>query len=68
MIFYIKHYPNVIVLRARAEGDEGMVGDFIEEISPNDTFGTMTYEQLLELGQGKIDIDLEKIKIGKASR
>ena len=49
--------PDRIVLRARGEGDGGLVGDFIEDVLPDSKLpGKVTYDILRELGDGGIEI------------
>jgi hypothetical protein len=46
-----------IVLRARFEGDEGMVGDADEILRPGDTFHGVSFDALKAAGAGCLRLD-----------
>ena len=49
-----------LIVRARAEGPGGLVGDFVDEMAPGDPplFG-YTYEELREHGPGELPMKSE---------
>ena len=55
MKVFLAVYPEekVIEVRARAEGEGGMVGDLNEEVHPGESFLGWTYDELLRLGDGE---------------
>ena len=48
---------DTVTLRARAEHEDGTIGDMIKDIRPTETFGPYTYEQLREHGPGILEIE-----------
>jgi hypothetical protein len=47
-----------IVVEARLEGDGGMIGDMSQVVRPGDSFGSISFEELSELGSGEHELDL----------
>jgi len=61
--FFFVAADGVIELRARAEGDEGLVGDMFAEIRPGESFYGLSYDALRDAGDGVIVVDQQ----GRAS-
>lgn len=48
MTVFVSQVPDskVILIRARAEGSGGLIGDFMEEVLPGETAFGLTYDEL----------------------
>jgi hypothetical protein len=49
--------PDRLVVRVRAEGEGGTLGDMWDEIGPGDSFADISYETLRALAPGEVDTD-----------
>jgi hypothetical protein len=55
-IWYFSAAGEKVFLRARLEGEDGIIGDAIEEIGPGETFCGISYEEFKELGAGTMTV------------
>lgn len=46
----------VLLVQARLEGQDGSVGDMVREVRPGGTFAGKTYDELLALAPGAVEI------------
>ena len=46
-----------ISVMARAEGENGEIGDLIQDVLPGQSFGDIPHEKLMEHGEGRMVID-----------
>lgn len=49
--------PDLVVLKARAEGAGGARGDLVREIRPGESFLGWRYDELRQLGEGLHELE-----------
>ncbi len=49
--------PTVIEIWIRAEGEDGLIGDAHQIITPSMSFGELSFEDLLRLGEGEHELE-----------
>ena len=55
--FIVDIKPNEIEIWMRAEGEDGLIGDARQIIKPNESFGELSFEDLLRLGEGEHELE-----------
>lgn len=61
--WYFTMDGETVVLRARFEGDGGMVGDAFDECHPGGDWGGLSYDELRAAGAGSVVVINERTEI-----
>ncbi|MBA7496821.1 hypothetical protein ES702_07430 [subsurface metagenome] len=63
MTYYlsINLQQNEILVQARLEGEQGLIGDYNDIVTSEDTLDGVSYKELIKHGDGRITIENSKI-------
>jgi hypothetical protein len=62
MKVHISIVPGGVLVQARAEGDGDLVGDLGQLVTPSESFGQFTHDELVAMGEGEHDLDLVDVE------
>jgi hypothetical protein len=56
MKVFLSKVAGGVLVQARAEGDGDLVGDLAQLITPSESFGQFTHDELVAMGEGEHEI------------